>query len=189
MQYLVLFFILIIIAVIICQSIKNQDIISIETFNINYKVKNDEHKHIKVSILSKLNMGVLKLLEYFKSNNYFSNSDIEKLCNKYNKHKLSENLDNEYTAYSVNKGQEIKLCLIDPKTKQPITDLNTTMFVLIHELAHIMTKQIGHPPEFWNNMKILLQHASNLGIYTYINYRETPVWYCGEYVNDTPYIK
>ena len=31
-------------------------------------------------------------------------------------------------------------------------DKNTMKFVLIHELAHVMTLENGHPPEFWKNM-------------------------------------
>ena len=36
------------------------------------------------------------------------------------------------------------------------------MFVAIHEIAHIMTKSIGHKPEFWNNFKFLLENAKEI---------------------------
>ena len=39
------------------------------------------------------------------------------------------------------------------------------MFVTIHELAHVMTKSIGHKTEFWDNFKFLLQEAKDSGIH------------------------
>ena len=67
-----------------------------------------------------------------------------------------------------------------------IVDTNTMMFVAIHELAHLMTKSIGHTPEFWNNMKYLLQKAIKIGIYTAVDYKSKPVPYCGTTITDSP---
>ena len=51
--------------------------------------------------------------------------------------RLGENLEyKSYKAYSLNKGEEIVLCLHD-KDGKLITDKNTMKFVLIHEL-HIL---------------------------------------------------
>ena len=36
------------------------------------------------------------------------------------------------------------------------------MFVILHELAHIMTKGTGHTKKFWNNMVVLLHISSDL---------------------------
>ena len=159
--------------------------------NISYTVKNDKFKDMKVEILTELNNKVKILFQYFKKNNYFNNDRIKHLTKNYQSHKLSENVDNEYTSYSVNKGEEIKLCLSDNSaSSNNITDdLNTAVFVLIHELAHIMTEEVGHPPKFWKNMSIILKHAIDCGIYNYVNYKENPVYYCGVHVKDTPYIK
>ena len=33
------------------------------------------------------------------------------------------------------------------------------MFVIIHELSHIMSKSIGHNSEFYDNFKFLLKEA------------------------------
>ena len=158
--------------------------------NIEYNIKNDSNKNLKLNLLTELNKKVKKLLNYFKENNYFKNNRIKYLYEKYNPESLSENLDNEFTAYSVNKGDEIKLCLHNNSAdgNEMIKDQNTAMFVLIHELAHIMTEEEGHPPQFWQNMSLLLEHAIKINIYKYVNYRKTPVDYCGVHVDDTPYI-
>jgi hypothetical protein len=61
------------------------------------------------------------------------------------------------------------------------------IFVAIHELAHIMTQSMGHTPEFWNNMKFLLQIATtDLQIYVYQPYHQKPQPYCGIVITDTP---
>ncbi len=60
------------------------------------------------------------------------------------------------------------------------------MFVAIHELAHLMTKSIGHKPEFWDNMKFLLEIGIELGVYTKQDFAKNPVKYCGTKITDTP---
>ena len=60
------------------------------------------------------------------------------------------------------------------------------MFVAIHELAHTMTKSIGHTEEFWDNFRTLLKNARKLGIYERVNYNETPKSYCGIKITDDP---
>jgi len=80
-------------------------------------------------------------------------------------------------AYVVNK-QELRLCL---KGKE-----NDTMFVLLHELAHVMSGTYGHNEEFKDNMKILVKEAVKLGIYQPTDYTKTPVDYCGVTITSTP---
>jgi len=170
----------------------NKDLIKlIGTDNISYTVKNDNNKDSKVKILTELNNKVNNLFKYLNKNDCFNNKRLKHLSITYNPQKLSENVDNEYTSYSLNKGEEIKLCLNNNSASSDniIDDDNTAMFVLIHELAHIMTEEVGHPPQFWENMKMLIEHAVDCKVYNYVNYKENPVYYCGVYVNDTPYIK
>ena len=61
------------------------------------------------------------------------------------------------------------------------------MFVVIHELAHIMTIEIGHTKLFWDNMKYLLEQGKECNIYTPIDYHKYPQIYCGMEINSTPY--
>ena len=67
-----------------------------------------------------------------------------------------------------------------------LVELNTMMFVALHELAHTMSKSIGHTKEFWDNFRILLRNAIKLNIYKRVNYNETPVKYCGVEITDDP---
>ena len=60
------------------------------------------------------------------------------------------------------------------------------MFVAIHELSHMMSIDMGHTKEFWDNMKYLLNEASKLGIYSPVDYYKNPVMYCGMKIDNTP---
>ena len=62
------------------------------------------------------------------------------------------------------------------------------MFVAIHELAHLMSKSIGHTTEFWDNMRFLLEKGIEIGIYNHIDYSKKPEDYCGIKITDTPLV-
>ena len=66
-------------------------------------------------------------------------------------------------AYTDNKS-EITLCLVDPNTRREY-DSNTIMYVALHELAHVVSKGIGHGEEFRQNFSKLLLEGERLGFY------------------------
>ena len=92
----------------------------------------------------------------------------------------------KYTAYSVNKGEQLALCLRDDKDDTFI-ELNLIIFVAIHEIAHVMTDEVGHTDKFWANMKYLLEQGVKTGIYTPEDYSKNPKKYCDMDINSTPY--
>ena len=188
MRYLVIFLITLFIFIIVFKNFNSisGNITYVEIDTIKYKVWNDEKQIDKANILHECNTRVIKLLDYFKSNNYFNNDDIKKLCKNYNSENLCETFEKGYTAYTENKGTQVSLCLTN--TDGNLVDINTALFVLIHELSHIMTKETGHPPIFWENMKKLLIYAIDNNIYIYRDYTVDPVYYCGEFINHSPYI-
>ena len=124
-------------------------------------------------------------------NNLDENDDgkseyIKNLKESFNPEYITENIPGSiYVAYSVNKGEELSLCIRDKDTEVFI-DNNTIIFVAIHELAHIMTPETGHTPLFWDNMKFLLEQGQEIGIYDPQNYKQNPVMYCGQEINSTP---
>ena len=91
----------------------------------------------------------------------------------------------EVTSYSLNKGEKISICL--RHLDNSFIDNNTVIFVVIHELSHVMTEEIGHPPIFWENMRYLLEEAEKIKIYKPVHYEEYPEDYCGMEINTTPY--
>ena len=61
------------------------------------------------------------------------------------------------------------------------------MFVALHELTHVGTKEIGHPKQYWINFKYILEKAEEIGIYKPVDYDKNPKKYCGMTISDNPY--
>lgn len=96
---------------------------------------------------------------------------------------LAETPHDEDVAYSVAK-DTIHVCVRAPGGG--LESENTGMFVLLHELAHIATDKYGHPPEFWSNMRFLLELAEATGSYKYENFDTSLVTYCGRKLAASP---
>lgn len=88
----------------------------------------------------------------------------------------------DFTSYSVNKGEELSLCLTSKKTKE-LHNINLLMYVVIHELAHIACPEIGHGPLFKKIFKKLLEESIKINIYNYEDYNNKPLEYCGMILN------
>jgi predicted metal-dependent hydrolase len=113
--------------------------------------------------------------------------DIDRLVANFNPDNFSETTpDAKYTSYSVNKGEKIVFCMRDKKDGEELVKENIMTFVAIHELGHLMTKSVGHEPEFWNSFKLLLKVAIDNGIYKNIDFNNTPKDYCGVKITDSP---
>lgn len=69
--------------------------------------------------------------------------------------------DNE--SYTINK-KVIHLCTKDPQNGS-YYDKNTLMFVVLHELSHVLCDDIGHTDKFSIINQALLDHAINYGYY------------------------
>jgi hypothetical protein len=94
--------------------------------------------------------------------------------------------EDDSTSYTINKGQEVHLCIRQKNENKTFHSHNLLMFVMLHELAHIMSKSIGHNQEFMNNFKFLLEEARELGIYIPVNFKHNPAQYCGIEVSNNP---
>jgi hypothetical protein len=95
--------------------------------------------------------------------------------------------DSDMTSYSVNKGESIYLCLRQrEKDDESLVSEDTMMFVAIHEMAHMITKSIGHGTDFWNNMAWLLKEAESQSLYRAHDFKAHPVKYCGMSITDQP---
>ena len=114
----------------------------------------------------------------------------KRLLEGYNPQTIRETLPtSSHTAYSENKGEKIAFCLTKRKNGNPnkLIDLNTLMFVALHELSHVCTVSVGHTPEYWNNFKFVLENAVEFGLYDPVDYKKNPTGYCGMTISDSPY--
>lgn len=96
---------------------------------------------------------------------------------------LAETTNDADVAYSIGK-DAVSMCV--RREDGSLEAENTGMFVLLHEFAHLATDQYGHPPEFWANMKFLLELAEATGVYTYEDFDSTYVSYCGRKLAASP---
>lgn len=96
----------------------------------------------------------------FNKNNIF----INKLKSLNNRNILSEvNINVGRKSYTLNK-KNVFLCLKDEQGQY--YDDNTLIYVLLHEIAHVInTKSIGHDRHFHNTFKELLDLATEKNIY------------------------
>ncbi len=74
---------------------------------------------------------------------------------------------------NVNKGYEIYICLDGD-------DVNSALYVLIHELAHMTVPEYDHSIKFWENFEKLKKLCIDKGIYIKSGERQ----YCGDTVRD-----
>jgi hypothetical protein len=94
--------------------------------------------------------------------------------------------EDDSTSYTINKGEEMHICMREKNKDKVLHDVNTMMFVILHEMAHIMSDSVGHNKEFRNNFVFLLKNAAQIDLYKRINYQQEPQSYCGLQINTTP---
>ena len=154
--------------------------------NKKYLVRNVKDKQDAADLLAIMCKRVDKLIDYLK-NNYGHEERVKRLIKKFNPNNICESTpNNKHTSYSINKGEKIVMCLRTKSMSQSLIDINTLMFVLLHEVAHVMTLSIGHTKEFWSNFKFILKISVEINIYEMEDYSKNPRPYCGIEVTDSP---
>jgi predicted metal-dependent hydrolase len=185
--YVITIFVIVVSLILFVQSLNNEltQVVS-RLDNRTYLVRNDDRKQESADYMAKIHKNINVLYESCITN-YPTDIRIKRLIRNYNPNNISESMKSSvYTSYSVNKGQKLVICIKEKDIEETLIDLNTIMFVVIHELAHIITKSIGHTDEFWENMKFLLKISIKLGIYQEVDYKNKPEKYCGITITDTP---
>jgi hypothetical protein len=76
---------------------------------------------------------------------------------------------------NVNKGYEIYICLDGD-------DVESAMYVFLHELAHLTVSEYDHSQKFWDNFRDLREICSQIGVYKAVTDKK----YCGESVGEKP---
>jgi len=123
----------------------------------------------------------LFLIKYSSTRSYYSHNNpildrvrenFAKIDPKYVEIPLREG----DSAYTENK-EVITLCLKDPEHNGTYYDMNTIMYVALHELAHVICESSGHGDEFKKKFSHLLRHAATIGIYD--PKKGIPESYCG----------
>lgn len=164
-----------------------------------YCVQNSTPESIQFSsnMLSELNLRILTFLRNLKKNYLvmppkiinvrgieLNTYDVTKnILQRYNQDNLVEAVGrSDSTSFTIDKGSITGICI--KNMDGTYVDINTLVFVMLHEIAHLAVDTIQHDDDFWAAFTFLLSQAN--GIYTYIDYSKYPVNYCGLLINSTP---
>jgi hypothetical protein len=152
-----------------------------------YWVRDKTDKFQAANTLAKIKINMKKLVSYLQQNQtkFPENmSYIKDLVSRTKKINIMETpQDEKYTSYTINKGEKIVFCLRS-KLLDNIHDMNTLMYVVIHEMAHVGCPEYGHTPLFKKIFKFLLEQSIVIQIYKPIDYRINPQNYCGMTINE-----
>ena len=154
-----------------------------------YKVLNKSDSMKTANILSKIKKNFTIIINELNTNiKKYPKKEyaIKNLVNRTKNLEITERPDDSddyVTSYTLNKGELMVVCLRS-KFLREIHDFNIIFYVCIHELAHIASNNIGHDEEFESNFKFLLKEAIRLNLYIPVDYRKTPVDYCGIKVDE-----
>lgn len=163
---------------------KNVILIEGRENNTKYLVYNDDNKKKAAELLEIIINNIYKLKDYlYKNINLYEDMKpyIIQLNNNLDKNRtlIYENdPTSNLTSFSVNKGEEIALCLKSKKTGS-LHNVNLMMYVTIHEMAHIACPEIGHGALFKKIFKFLCEQAIIIELYKYDDYQNNPIEYCG----------
>ena len=151
--------------------------------NRNYEVQIKEDSQEAADLIAQIRAR-LELIVKHLIKTYPDEERTKRMERNFKPDRIKEGIDDpNYTSYSINKGEQIVLCL---RTNNKLMDLNTMMFVVLHELAHICTESIGHTKEFWDNFKWILEESINIGVYKKQDFKLNNVEYCGMTITDSP---
>ena len=154
-----------------------------------YRVRDMPDKQSAADLMAKIRLKMNKLKIHLESR-FPDKPQVKQLVKNFEaeSHRFTESTpDAEFTSYSVNKGESVFFCLRQREgSNESLVAEDILTFVAIHEMGHMITRTIGHGPDFWNNFAWLLQEAEAIGLYKHRDFKAHPVSYCGMKITDQP---
>jgi len=149
------------------------------------KVGDNTNRQNAANYLALLNANVNKLVDYMNLHSLPDPDIAKRLYHRWMTCELKEtNSSEKSAAYTLNKSTEIRICIRDQSGN--FENTNTSMFVILHELAHVASISYGHNDEFKDMFNYITHLASSLGIYKPEDFRSNPKTYCGTVINSSP---
>lgn len=125
--------------------------------------------------IAEIHTRITALIEFMGPSDKIANA----LRQKYAFNTISEAvIQAGYSSYTVDKSR-IHLCMRTRDTERKIYDVNTLMYVVLHELAHLVSVSVGHTDEFKDIFRHLVVKAIDAGLYTRVDYSVKNIDYCG----------
>lgn len=152
--------------------------------NNEYTVQIKDDSLEAANLIAKVREKLLVLMEHLEKSYGKDDKRVMLLKKNFRPDRLKEGVSTPgYTSYSVNKGEQIILCL---RNNDELVDINTLFFVVLHEFAHLATESIGHTEEFWDNFRWILEESINIGLYIKQDFNIKNVEYCGMSITSSP---
>ena len=154
-----------------------------------YQVLKKNNSSITANIIAKIKYNITIITDFLKKNIEKYPKKEYAINNLYNRTKnidiieRPDDSDEYITSYTLNKGEQMVICLRS-KLLKDIHDFNIILYVVLHELAHIASNNIGHDEEFKSNFIFILKIAIELKLYKQVDYEKYPVKYCGMVVSE-----
>jgi hypothetical protein len=160
-----------------------------------YRVRDLPDKLIAANMIAKIRQNILELVDYMYDNRETKykeyKENIERLKNRAHLVVMSENNGRgKETSYSVNKGDELVICLRSKVNYDKFHDINIIEYVVLHEISHIASplyeeNHNNHGPIFKKIFAFIANVAVETGYYKKINFKEHPQEYCGITINES----
>lgn len=176
--------ILFLILIFVDQKHKDMEYVKSTVDNKEYLVRKLSDKQEAADILAETRLRLEKLCNYLKEK--FPKDKRAQRCYLSNTTIVESQPKSKFTSFSVNKGEKIVFCIRSRNSDEKLVKLNLLMFVALHELAHVVTKSVGHTEEFWDNFKWILIQAVKIKIYKPHDFQKKPEEYCGTQITDSP---
>jgi len=152
--------------------------------NNEYTVQIKDDSLEAANLIATVRERLLVLMEHLEKSYGNDDKRVMLLKKNFRPDRLKEGVTTPgYTSYSVNKGEQIILCL---RNNDELVDINTLFFVVLHEFAHLATESIGHTEEFWDNFRWILEESINIGLYIKQDFNIKNVEYCGMSLTSSP---
>lgn len=117
---------------------------------------------------------------------------VRRLLQLYQPDRLEESLPSPRsaaTSFTVGKGERMAICMRDKRTHL-MYDIDTLMFVTVHELAHVACPESGladpHTERFWEIFRFLLLECEEIQLFNIRDYTRNPVDYAGIRIHYSP---
>lgn len=154
--------------------------------NDYHLVRNYDDKEEAAELMARIKKRLVILIKYLQRE-YPNDPRVKLLSKRFNENNIEEtDVKDTGTSYSIDKGNQISLCLRNKSVEKSLHNINLLMFVTIHELAHIMSTDFGHSNEFGTNFVFLLREAVKAGVYRVEDYSKNPKRFCGLDIDENP---
>lgn len=147
-----------------------------------YKTDNEEINKKKAEMLMQINNIAHKIVDHMNNNNLPTKKVGSKTKQRFKDTIIIEILESEGAAHTIGKTR-MTICLI---TNGKFNKMNDCIFVILHELAHVMSDSYGHGEEFKQNFNFIIKLAVKLGLWKDAEYEKNNVNYCGVKVTTSP---